>query len=627
MNTEAHNILIEHLLDSARPAYVAIDKNYKLISANGDLSYYGLDGLVVGEECLDQLAFLIGNSLSEQTEIPFYETNNGKVAQLLISPSQDSVFVFFIDAQIAHEEQQKIQQETNELLLTYEQQERLVNELVETKDKLIFKHQELMSANEVKAKFIANMSHEVRTPLTSVLGYTELLKNHLQDNSDVQKMLDAVDRNSKYLLTLVESLLDQMRMELSNIEIKLTAVNLQELLQDITTIFRPIAKRKNLAFVCEDFADSSHEVLLDELRVRQVLVNLINNAIKFTGEGNVELETAWDNDKIVFKIKDTGSGMSESLRKDMFKAFKRGEGARKEQGVGLGLSIVKQLVDLMDGEIDCESSIGIGSTFTITLPAKKHVSEENTSIAEEVEQEKQNNAFDGHVLVVDDDIYIARLYTLILSKANFEVSSAQTAKDALSMIKEITPDLVLVDMNLPDMLGIELISSLRDKNLKMPILLSTATDLSLTNNMVFDSGANGFLSKPTSMVELIETVRVFLKLDKSSDTEFQVRSEIRKKFDSFLQQEYEDFSDNILKFKSSSYDKNEEKDFINKINVLAENAEFYGYKTLAEKAQNVCVELDKKVSKTVKGLEAIEQEITKVLEASKVRLISIINGV
>lgn len=626
INTEAYRVLRKHLLDSTRPAYISIDKEYQLLSASGDLSYYGLDNLSIGEKCLAQLAFLVGNDLSEYTEIPFYQTDKGNIAKLLISPSKDSVFIFFIDVQVAHEEQQRIQQETNELLLTYEQQEKLVNELVDTKDKLLVKHQELISANEVKAKFIANMSHEVRTPLTSILGYAELLKNHLQDKPDLQTMLDAVDRNSKYLLTLVESLLDQMHMELSHVEIKKAPLNLQELLQDISAIFEPIAKQKSLSFKCNNFPDASLNILIDELRIRQVLVNLINNSIKFTNEGSVAVETNWKNDQVIFKVKDTGAGMSDALRKDMFKAFKRGEGARKEQGAGLGLSIVRQLIDLMDGEIACESSLGKGTEFTVTLPAEKHVIEEDISSLKTDVEEKEINNYDGHVLVIDDDIYIARLYTLILSKANFQVSSAQSAKEAISIIEQIRPDLILMDMNLPDMLGIELISSLRDKHCNMPILLSTASNLSLTNDIVFDSGANGFISKPTSMVELIDTVRVFLKLEKSSDTEFQVRSEIRKKFDSFLQQEFENFSEIILRFKNSTCNESDQKNLITKIHILAENAAFYGYPNLAEIAQDVSCEIDKKSPKTIKALEVINQEITQALELSKLRLMCLING-
>ena len=374
-------------------------------------------------------------------------------------------------------------------------------------------------AAEAKSEFLANMSHEIRTPMNAILGFTEILEDKITDEEQ-RGYLSTVSSSGKSLLRIIDDILDLSRIEAGKLELRYEPVNPHTIFNEIGRIFYWKIKEKGLEFQIEIDPDLPKSLLLDEVRLRQILINLVGNAIKFTDSGYIRLSvrkkyTEEDRSRLdlIFSVKDTGIGIPEDQRVQIFEAFRQHEeAAPKYGGTGLGLSITRRLVDLMDGEMLVGGEVGKGSTFQIRL--------RSVAVASVVEQ---TGAEDAHnlgsvtfempsVLVVDDVMtnrYLVRGY---LEPCRIKVMEAVNGRGAVDLTRQYQPDLILMDMKMPEMDGYEATRIIKgDDDLKAtPIVGLTAYAMKEDEERIRGAGCDGYLRKPVSKTELLSELMRFL---------------------------------------------------------------------------------------------------------------------
>lgn len=364
--------------------------------------------------------------------------------------------------------------------------------------------EEAERANNTKSIFLSGMSHELRTPLNAILGYCQVLqKQKLTQKQD--EHIGSIYHSGRHLLELIEDLLDLSTIDSGNLEINADSFDLFSLIQESVNVVSVIAGQKSLALHTRIDENVPHHVLGDERRLKQILINLLNNAVKYTPAGKVTLHVfrdASDAQRIVFAIADTGIGIAKEKQEDIFKPFIQMKRSRAAiEGTGLGLAIVKQLVDLMEGAITLESIPGEGSTFTVTLPLPVEHSGEQAARTVPVAYE-HITGYDGQplkVLIIDDNRPNLDLLLDILEPLGFILRTADTGKEGIALARTISPDLILLDYILPDMDGMDLINALLPliKNKSMPKIIGISASLNRQAGIpVFETACDGFVGKP-----------------------------------------------------------------------------------------------------------------------------------
>jgi len=352
------------------------------------------------------------------------------------------------------------------------------------------------SASKAKGIFLARMSHEIRTPMNSIIGMAELA---LRNTLDCSKQIMAIKRAGSHLLSIINDILDFSKIESGKLEIIPVDYKLSSLVNDIGNIIKMRIENPKLIF--EIYVDSNipNNLFGDEVRIRQALLNILSNAVKYTKEGFVHFsihgETTGDTVLLTIEIADSGIGIKKEDIEKLFNDFVR---LNKDfEGVGLGLVITKNIVTAMGGDISVVSEYGKGSTFTVKLPQKIGSSEER-----DINSIIKFNAPSARVLVVDDieaNLIVAKgLMQPYRMKVDLRLSGAE----AIKAIKIINYDLVFIDHMMPDMNGIETTAHIRDINADLPIIALTANAVSGAREMFLSNGFNDFLSKPIGVVEL-----------------------------------------------------------------------------------------------------------------------------
>lgn len=358
--------------------------------------------------------------------------------------------------------------------------------------------QKALSASKAKSEFLANMSHDIRTPMNAIVGMTGIARAHIDDKARVEDCLHKISLSGQHLIFLINDILDMSKIESGKMTLSFSQMALRESIESIVMIVQPQIKTKNHKFDIFIQNISSEYVYCDSLRLNQILINLVSNAVKYTPEhGNISLTLAQEDSpkgtdyvRTHFIVKDNGIGMTEDFVKIIFNNFVREDRKRitKEEGSGLGLAITKFLVDAMEGTIDVKSKINEGSEFHVTIDLKRcNVNEENI---------KLNNL---HLLIADDDeeqcINTKEILESIGATAEYVLSS----KEAINTVTE-RPDafnIILIDWQMPGMNGIETSKEIRKiTGEKTPIVLISAYDCEGIEQDIKNSGINGFLSKP-----------------------------------------------------------------------------------------------------------------------------------
>lgn len=360
-------------------------------------------------------------------------------------------------------------------------------------------------ANEAKTRFLSHMSHELRTPLAAILGFAELLQRHKEPEERDHEWAGYILEGGRHLLSLVNELLEISRIEAGRLTLALGPVRVREVVDAVTALVTPLAEAQGVTIVRAPDSDDDAVVIADSLRLKQVLLNVVSNAIKYNRPGGtVTVSFRQSRSTVDLAIADTGAGMDEEQVKRLFTPFERlGAESTPISGSGLGLVVTKGLVDAMDGSLTVESERGRGSTFTIALPAAAEAEVAPADVPVPV-------ADSGDVLYVDDAEENLRLVADLLatSRPGLEVRTARRGDEATELAKEHRPNVLLLDLNLPDIPGEEVLRRLRARpeTVNVPVVVLSADSTSRNITRLLESGAEAYLTKPLNVPQLLHVV-------------------------------------------------------------------------------------------------------------------------
>lgn len=377
--------------------------------------------------------------------------------------------------------------------------------------------EDLLIARE---KLMLAITHDFKAPLGSIMGYTELLSRLTEDERQ-RFYLDNMKSSSEHLLKLVSDLLDFHRLDLNKAEVNRVTFNPSQLFDEIYVSFEPLTAAKGLALQCHVVPELNGRYISDPLRLRQIVNNLLSNAVKFTQKGEISLTASYDSSKLTIAIADTGKGMASEDRERIFQEFTRLSGAQGEEGFGLGLSIVKKLVTLLEGTIDVQSTLGKGSCFTVTLPlypVGKSLAESESQESESSENEspyapKQSAAIPPmkviRVLLIDDDKIQLNLTAAMLKQHGIDAVCCEQLEQLIEQLRSSVFDVLLTDIQMPAINGFDLVKLLRASNIPqaktIPVIAVTARS-EMDKAALHEHGFAGCLHKPFTVKELLLTV-------------------------------------------------------------------------------------------------------------------------
>ena len=377
------------------------------------------------------------------------------------------------------------------------------------------------SANQAKSDFLANMSHELRTPLNAVLGYAQLLERDESLNEKQVIAARTIHQSGAHLLALITDILDLSKIEAGKLELYPSPVDLRQFVRGLSDMIRVRAEDKSLSFICETSPDVPAVLLCDAHRMRQVLLNLIGNAIKFTGQGSVTLRISPlcagdDVAHLRFAVEDTGVGIPQDQLALIFQPFEQvGETERRAGGTGLGLSISRQLVGLMDGQIEVRSTVGQGSCFyfDLTLPV---VAADRSPVLARARQDVTGYLGQRRRVLIVDDIPANRsVLAETLTQLGFDTIEAADGLQGLEEARIALPDLILMDVRMPVMDGYESMQGIRQIEAlrETPIIAVSASATEEVQRRCLAAGASAFLTKPVVRCDLMQMVTSHLSLD------------------------------------------------------------------------------------------------------------------
>jgi PAS domain S-box-containing protein len=378
------------------------------------------------------------------------------------------------------------------------------------------------AANRAKSTFLSTMSHEIRTPMNAILGYAQLMLRDPALSADARVNLKIIGRSGEHLLAIINDVLDMSRIEAGRAELNLATFDLAGLLDDIAAMFRQRAEAKALNFEMLVDGESVPYVVADEGKIRQVLINLLGNAIKFTRSGRIGLHATVEqrgDDRLwlVARVEDTGSGISDEDHKILFEPFTRAKGTlNTQEGTGLGLAITRSYAALMGGDVRFTSSLGVGSLFHFEIPMGRvaaGVAVRRSALRRVVGIRRGTKA--PGILVVDDQFENRDWLTKLLTSIGFSIQCADNGETAIRNWEQWSPRLILMDLHMPVMNGLEATRRIKadPRGKETAIVVLTASVLDDDRRTVFESGADEFLAKPCREDELLEKIRTILNID------------------------------------------------------------------------------------------------------------------
>jgi len=363
------------------------------------------------------------------------------------------------------------------------------------------------SANQAKSQFLANMSHELRTPMNAIIGYTEMVIEEAVELGLENSIADLrkISAAGKHLLALISNILDLSKIEAGRMELYLEPFGIEAMIEDLRATIRPMME-KNSNTLALDVGPGIGSMRSDLTKVRQVLLNLLSNATKFTHGGSIRLTARPERDWIVFQVKDSGIGMDQERVAKIFDAFTQADASttRKYGGTGLGLTITRKFCEMLGGTIAVESQLDMGSTFTVRLPAG--MVEVKTGTHAPIREEHCESDLPGSVLVVDDDPGAQGLMHAYLAKAGYVVTIASSGDEGLELARRLRPDIITLDVMMPRVDGWNVLTALKsDPELaSIPVVVISMVE---NQTMAYSLGAAEYLAKPVNRDKLISVLQ------------------------------------------------------------------------------------------------------------------------
>ncbi|WP_440054694.1 tetratricopeptide repeat protein [Pseudoalteromonas sp. T1lg65] len=371
---------------------------------------------------------------------------------------------------------------------------------------------ELREAHNIKSRFLANMSHEIRTPLTAIIGHTEDLLSNEPLSTVASSGLQVIQNQGIHLKELVNDILDLSRIEAHKLTLEPADFLVATLMGDLRSMFHQAALQKGLEFRVENYLPDGVSVKLDFVRVKQILINLLSNAIKFTSSGYVAISVSEHKSGLQFTVTDTGIGIDRQQVNRIFEYFQQADNSitRRFGGSGLGLSLSHQLAEMMCGQIGVSSELGVGSEFSFYVPCNLLLAE---TTVEELQINSDTGLFCGEVLLVEDHPDNRQLFTRMLERLGVKVLAVDNGAAAVERCLSDFPDLVLMDIQMPKMDGVEALRIIREAGYDGPVYALTANVLAHEIKKYMDAGFTGHIGKPVNSQELRSILVKHLYMD------------------------------------------------------------------------------------------------------------------
>jgi len=385
----------------------------------------------------------------------------------------------------------------------------LAQELELANRKLLVLTEKAESASRKKSEFLANMSHEIRTPLTAILGFSDLLRSERQSLSEevIEDALWTVQQNGEHLLILISDILDFSKIEAGYLSLECMPFNPRKCVVDCVDLMKIRAQEKNLALIAEISPELPEYTSSDPTRIRQILLNLICNAIKFTTFGEVRVIAAYESGQLKLSVEDTGIGIANDRISELFQSFVKADSppAKRFGGTGLGLAISRRLAQMLDGELTVESEPDSGSVFSLSIPAPiANPQAEDVSGGKAQSDDKPINRLrECRVLVVEDSPDNQRLIELILRRGGCHVTIAKDGQQAIDLASNKPFDLVFMDLQMPNVDGLEATKVLRTSGYDRPIIALTANATDEDRRVCMEAGCDDYAAKPILREKLI----------------------------------------------------------------------------------------------------------------------------
>jgi CheY-like chemotaxis protein len=383
---------------------------------------------------------------------------------------------------------------------------RLYNE----RQRLFYEKLAAEESYKLKSQFISHMTHELRTPLAAIMGFNRLMGESEQGEKTQGQYTKVIDKNSHHLMTLINNMLDQGKIEAGQMKISKSPGRIRDVVDDVVSTLSNMAAEKSLELKAAFADDLPNTLDFDAFRVRQVLLNLIGNAIKFTERGFVHVNLNWRAEQLRMVVADSGAGMPAQVQERIFIPFKQGADNTQHAygGTGLGLAISRNLCELMGGSLTVASTLGEGSAFTVQIPAT--VCEDSDLPASQPAPQSSITRLQGRVLLVDDNNDIRDLLTRLLKKQGVLVIPAVDGRQGVEAALKEMPDLVLMDMEMPVMDGLSATKRLRESGFSKPIFAMTAHPEGPEIERALKEGFDGYLEKPVNRERLHSILAAFL---------------------------------------------------------------------------------------------------------------------
>ncbi len=433
-------------------------------------------------------------------------------------------------------------------VLSIPSRQELMVELKKKNDKLLVQAEELRDAKEraeeaakTKSDFLANMSHEIRTPINAIMGMTYLIEK-TDLNTKQRDYINKISQSNQHLLGVINDILDFSKIEAGKLKIEKTSFKLAEVLDNLENLIGDKCASKGLQLIFDLDTELPKNLCGDPLRVGQILINYVSNAVKFTEKGQIVVrirkeEELLDQCVIKFEVQDTGLGMTEEQKGELFQSFQQADTSitRKYGGTGLGLAISKELATLMEGQVGVETELGIGSTFWFT--AKLGIGKATQKMDEPLKNNESLTVISGaRILLVEDNELNVQVAVDLLQEGEFSIDFAKNGKIAVDKVRENKYDIVLMDMQMPVMDGVTATKEIRRniKRLALPIIAMTANVMTNDQNKCIQAGMNDYISKPIDPNQLFSILLKWIPFRKVSTEKVKFKASVNTCSDDFV---------------------------------------------------------------------------------------------